>query len=208
MSETMQVKELQQRLGVPYRLVRYVLEENHLPLGVERNPSRGRHRQLTTAQAFWLGLVLKLSEAGIAAPRAAVLARQTQELLTGAFAAHTLDPHFDPFGGKLVATLNWYVEVAEGKRLRITAEPPSQPGRQYHTAWAPLAGLSPESVGDAEPVVLTRINLSRMAELLQGEAAADRRPAPPHSEEVAEAAPPPAAPAPEPAIPDRRSIVL
>ena len=56
----MKVGELCERLDVSYRDARYVLEEGILPKGVDENPGKGDHRDLTNDQAFWLAIVLLL----------------------------------------------------------------------------------------------------------------------------------------------------
>src|SRR4051794_24972461 len=72
--DLIQLRDLCRRLGVAYRDARYVCERDWLPQGVAREPGRGNHRELTAAQAMWLGVVLKLKAAGVKTPLAAQVA--------------------------------------------------------------------------------------------------------------------------------------
>ena len=62
---TVQMGEICRRLAVRERDARYVLEQGHVPEGVDGAPESGNHRQFGPRQAYWLGMVLKLKAIGI-----------------------------------------------------------------------------------------------------------------------------------------------
>src|SRR5436190_3591760 len=109
----MKVGELCQRLNVPYRHARYVLEEGILPRGVEESPGRGEHRDLTSAQAFWLGIVLKLKQNGIKALLAGKIADFAHEGVRGIGSNLGWDHGFNPFLGKFDTEHQWFVDIGD-----------------------------------------------------------------------------------------------
>jgi len=162
--QTLRVGDLCRRLHVPYRHVRYVLEENLLPLGVDSDPARGHHRELTPAQAFWLGIVLRLKASGVAAPRAAHIAAVTQSLFIKLDTTRH-DPNFAPFAGRLQAKLNWFMEIGDLQWFRILAERDKPLERVVPGEWVSWSGEVPKGQGPP-PVVSVRVNLTRLAQLL------------------------------------------
>jgi hypothetical protein len=164
--QTLRVGELCRPLDVPYRQVRYILEEDILPLGVDPAPARGNHRQLTAAQAFWLGIVLKLKASGVAAPRAATIASVTKGLFTKTVDMTRYDPDFAPFAGRLRAKLNWYMELGDLRWFRILAEREKPLTRVFPGVWLPWNADFSVPVGDRTPVVSLRVDLTRLAQLL------------------------------------------
>lgn len=71
----MQIGELAERLDVPYREVRYVLEQGFVPPKAEKQPGKGSHRQLDSEQVIWLAILLSLKKNGLAVPAAAKIAK-------------------------------------------------------------------------------------------------------------------------------------
>src|SRR4051812_15436256 len=114
--------ELCRRLDVPYRHARYVLEEGLLPEGVDPDPERGHHRQLTTAQAFWLGIVLKLKRSAVKAPLAARIADFTKETVRAVSQNLNWDSTFPPFDGRLEPRNRWYVDVGDLTYIRLATD--------------------------------------------------------------------------------------
>ena len=47
-----------------------MLEQGHVPSGVQEAPDSGNYRQFGPGQAFWLGMVLKLKQAELKTPLA------------------------------------------------------------------------------------------------------------------------------------------
>ncbi|MBL8795461.1 MAG: MerR family transcriptional regulator [Planctomycetia bacterium] len=155
--------ELCRRLGVPYRQARYVLEEDILPPGVDPAPDRGNHRQLSSEQAFWLGIVLKLKEAGMKTPLAATMA----SLTAGIFARVDLrkyDPEFEPFRGRLHARLNWYAELGDLRFIRLRAEREKPREALLDGTWFPIDGKKAKE--QPSPVVRIQVDLSQIGRLL------------------------------------------
>jgi hypothetical protein len=165
--QTLQLGELCRRLGVPARRARYVLEQKILPDGVDPDPDRGNHRQLTLGQAYWLGIVLKLKEAGMSAPRAACAANAMEGAFTALGGKLMQDPHFNPFYGLLNTTCHWFVEIGDSKYVRLSfmSDPPTE---RPLMSWV----LVDENKIDlfARPVVRIRVYLSGLAALLGGHA--------------------------------------
>jgi hypothetical protein len=159
----MQLGELCERLGIPYRQARYVLEENILPPGVEQAPQRGNPRELTLDQAFWLGIVLKLKECGMKAPTANMVASLTAGMF-GRADVRRWDTSFAPFQGRLTSNLNWYVELGDLRYIRLVAE--SANGETvYRGDWLPLDLSRPTM--DVTPIVSIRVDLTQIARLLR-----------------------------------------
>ena len=155
--------ELCRRLGVPYRQARYVLEEDILPPGVDPAPNRGNHRQLTVEQAFWLGIVLKLKEAGVKTPLAATMASLTAGIM-GKVDLRQYDPEFEPFRGRLLAKLNWYAELGDLRLIRLRAERERPWKVVFDGTWFPIDGK--QSKEKPSPVVRIQVDLSQIGRLL------------------------------------------
>jgi hypothetical protein len=161
----MQLGELCQRLDVPYRHARYILERGILPGGVDRNPDRGNHRQLTSAQAFWLGIVLKLKESGVRAPLAGQIADYAEESVRTISQGLSWEPGFQPFEGWLETERQWFVDVGDLHYIRIVTD--ANPSRRglYDFDWSEIGKRKRAEV---TPVVILRLDLARMARLLRG----------------------------------------
>ena len=67
--------------GFDNRETRYVLEQGHVPKGVEQSPNTGHHRQFGPGHSFWLAIVLKLKQAGVKTPVAADVADYTNRAI-------------------------------------------------------------------------------------------------------------------------------
>ena len=109
----MKIGELAQRLGVPYRNVRYVLEQGHQPAGTETNPGRGALGSSTAKQTFWLALVLILKPNGLRLPLAAKIAedlRLSMRVFTGNLVGMAA---LIPFLGRFETQHEWYLDIAE-----------------------------------------------------------------------------------------------
>jgi hypothetical protein len=161
----MQVGELCERLGVPYREVRYVLERGILPRGVEEKPGRGLHRDLNAGQAFWLGLVLVLKQAGVTAPLAREIADYCRMHHRGVAQHEGWDWNFQPFSGKLQTEELWLVEIADGRYMRLaTTANPSHQGL-YRFPWSEIG--KNKAIENVKPVTIITVDLSRLADLLR-----------------------------------------
>lgn len=161
----MQLGELCERLEVPYRHARYILERGILPGGVDRNPDRGNHRQLNSAQAFWLGIVLKLKESGVKAPLAGQVANYAEESVRTITQSLNWEPSFQPFAGWLETARQWFVDVGDLRYIRIVTDAnPSHQG-PYEFEWLVIGTKKQARV---TPVVILRLDLARMARLLRG----------------------------------------
>lgn len=160
------VGELCQRLKVPYRHVRYVLERGFLPDGVDPSPERGNHRVLHAEQAFWLGVLLKLKQAGMKTPMAAKVADFTMRGLRAVAQNLNLDRHFAPHLGKLQTEYQWYVDIGDLRYVRIATT--AEPSRRLHEYnWILLR--TKEDARDATPIVILRLDVGRLAAMLNEE---------------------------------------
>src|SRR5262249_37301211 len=117
-AEPFQLRELCTRLGVSYRDARYVCEKGWLPAGVAPQPGRGNHRQLTPAQAVWLGIVLRLKACGLTTRAAARVAARA-ERVRGMTRNLGWDWPFAPFDGALETDRRWYLEVGDVRLVRF-----------------------------------------------------------------------------------------
>lgn len=160
----MQIGELAERLSVPYRDVRYVLEQGIVPEGVEESPGRGDHRQLSPAQGFWLAIVLALKQNGIRTPLARQIADFAQAGVRGISANLSWDPGFNPFQGMFATDHQWYVDVGDLKYLRMATT--ANPSRQRLDEF-PWMLIGKHKTVEVAPVVIIRLDIRRLAELLK-----------------------------------------
>jgi hypothetical protein len=162
----MRVSDLSERFGVPYRDVRYVLEQGVLPVGVDESPGRGEHRDLTPVQAFWLAIVLVLKQNGVKVPVAGRVADFAKRGVKGVARSANWEYSFDPFAGKFDTDNGWWVEVGDLKYIRlVTTANPSVDG-PFEFDWIKLSDNS--AATDADPIVTVRLDLTRLARLLGG----------------------------------------
>lgn len=162
----MRVGELCQRLDVPYRHARYILEERILPPGVDINPGRGEHRQLDAAQAFWLGIVLKLKESGVKAALAGDIATFARNGIRGIAQRLSWDHDFEPFLGWFKTSAQWFVDIGDLRFVRIaTSANPSRGGKLEEFPWSRIGAKETVEVA---PVVIIRLDLTRLAQMLSG----------------------------------------
>jgi len=160
-----QLGELCRRLDVPYRHARYVLEEGLLPEGVDAGPERGHHRQLAPAQAFWLGIVLKLKQSAVRAPLAARIADFAKEAVRAVTQNLNWERPFSPFDGRLETEGRWYVDVGDLQYIRLaTDRHPSVEGL-YEFPWRHVDRRA-EAKG-VEPAVLIRVDIARIARMIR-----------------------------------------
>lgn len=169
-AEPIQLGELCRRLDVPYRHARYVLEEGLLPEGVEPDPERGHHRQLTPAQAFWLGIVLKLKQSAVRTPLAARIADFAKEAVRGVTQNANWERNFSPFDGKLTTENRWYVDVGDLTYIRLVTD--TNPGVEglYEFPWRYVDRR--ETVQGVMPAVLIRVDIARIGRLIRGHGSA------------------------------------
>lgn len=162
----LQIAELARRLDVPYRHVRYVLEQGILPKGVSENPGRGEHRVLSSQQAFWLAMVLVLKENGINAPLAGEIARHAQRAIPGAAANASWDPFFNPWQGRFDTQHEWYFDIGDLRYMRLaTTAYPSSEGL-HEAMWSTIA-RSPRPAREAKPLVVIRVDIAQLGRRLQ-----------------------------------------
>jgi len=162
----MKLGELCTRLDVPYRHARYALEEGILPKDAAAGPGRGEHRDLDFAQAFWLGIVLKLKSSGVKTPMAGQIADYAREAVPTMARNLGWDYLFDPFGGKFDTDEQWYIDIGDLTYIRVatTANPSSQ--GLHEERWSYIAKR--RAAPDAAPVVIIRVNINRLAAMLGG----------------------------------------
>lgn len=162
----MKVGEFCDRLGVPYRHVRYVLEEGILPKGVAVEPGRGEHRDLDPVQAFWLGIVLKLKESGVKTPLAGQIADFARDGVRGVAGNLNWEHGFNPFLGRFETANRWYVDIGDVTYVRIaTTANPSHDGL-YEFPWSVIGKRQTDE--HAAPVVIIRLDIARLAAMLRG----------------------------------------
>jgi hypothetical protein len=158
--------ELCRRLDVPYRAARYILEEGLLPEGVDPDPDRGNHRRLSPAQAFWLGIVLKLKLSAIKTPLAAQIADFAKRVVRGVSRNENWDPRFSPFDGDLETEYRWLIDVGDLRYIRLVTDAcPSKEGL-FEFPWSHVGRVA--TAKDADPTVLIRVDIGRIARLLRG----------------------------------------
>ena len=159
-----QIGELCRRLDVPYRVVRYVLEEGCIPEGADLAPERGNHRLLSGGQAFWLAVLVKLKQCGFRTAVAKQIADRAQEHLRGIAQNLSYDPGFHPFRGRFQTDHQWFVEVGDAKYVRVlTSCNPSGGGQLEAYPWQ---RIGERKTVEVDPVVIVGLNVARLAEML------------------------------------------
>jgi hypothetical protein len=162
----LQLGEFCRRLGIPERAARYAFEQGCYPEGVDEAPGKGDHRQLTAGQCVWLAVLLRLKESGLKLPLARVIADRTRDGVRGVARQLNWDGGFAPFDGRLATAHQWYVEVGDSTHMRLVTDAnPSHRGL-YEFDWVALAGRKGEKA--IRPVVVIRVDLTRIAELVRG----------------------------------------
>jgi hypothetical protein len=167
---TVQLKDLCRRLNVRDRDARYVLERGFVPDGVDKAPDRGNHRQFDSRQAFWLAMVLKLKQVGLKTPTAAAVANYAEQAVRTVTQNLNWDFSFLPSVGKFDTDHRYFVEVGDGTYIRfVTDANPSVDGLDFFD-WHPVMGAR-RPVKNVDPCVILRLDLSRIAAMLQDPAA-------------------------------------
>lgn len=159
----MKIHELAQRLGVPYREVRYVLEQGHVPPGADKDPGRGEHREFSPGQVYWLAILLLLRTAcGMRTPFAAEVTENIRRGLDQ-LSFFVGEDSFNPFRGKLDTRRDWAIEIGDGKHMRPGSR--TSPGSTWD--WLPWTNLewSMQSKNYL-PLVTVRIDLREVARRL------------------------------------------
>jgi hypothetical protein len=165
--EIMQIGELAQRLGVPYRSVKYVLERGAADRWVKRTPGTGHHRDMSGGESFALGLLLLLKQNGLRLPFARHVVGLIEEGVRGVAQALGWESLFQPFRGELKTEHEWVVEIGDSKTVRLgTNANPSRAGRMEYFDWVTV-GKRRRVLKDFQPCVTICIDLSRLAELVR-----------------------------------------
>jgi len=163
----MQIGELARRIDVDYRAIRYVLERRHADSWIRAPRGRGHHRDLNTGEAFAVALLVKLKQAGLTGPKAEQFVNDVAEAVRGVARRLSWDPRFNPFAGDLVTDREWLAEVGDQRAWRIlTNANPSLGGRLEVFGWFAIAKRR-RALPDFRPVVVVRLDLSRLAERLR-----------------------------------------
>ena len=163
----MRVGELVERLQVPYRDVRYVLEQGVLPPGVEESPGRGEHRDLDAAQSFWLAIVLMLKRNGVRVPDAQRIADFARQGIRGITQNANWEYTFEPFLGRLETENQWYLDIGDLQYIRVaTTANPSIQGFDVFP-WVVIA--TRKQAPTATPIVTLRLDLSALARMMAGD---------------------------------------
>jgi hypothetical protein len=169
-----QIGELCLRLGVPYRDARYVLEEDLLPRGVESNPDRGNHRQLTPGQAFWLGMVLRLKASGVKTPLAAKIAHSAMVAVQTASRRFNWEHGFSPFQGELETNHQWFVEIADLRYIRLVTNAKRSQKGLFAFDWFRLGQR--QASKRVRPLIVIRVDLAELGRLLASSTAVSNKP--------------------------------
>ena len=152
-------------LEVRNRDARYVLERGHVPPGISPSPGSGEHRDFSSRQAFWLGMVLKLKEAGLKTP----LATQIADYVYHSKWIQDQWPvwHLQYFLTDLCydADKQCFVEVADSKYIRLATNDRLNTYGLPCFAWQQIEkrGVPIENV---RPFVLLRLDLLQIASRL------------------------------------------
>ena len=166
--KAMQLGELCSRLNVPYRHLRYILEQGILPKGVDADPGQGEHRDIEPQQAFLIGIVIYLKQNGIRTPLAGKIADYAIEAVRWAVGYGLgWDHRMHPYWGIFETDHQWYVDVGDLTYVRVvTTANPSKGGALEEFPWSPIGKRV--NAPDAKPIVIIRLDLARLAHMLHG----------------------------------------
>ena len=154
------------RVNVDEREVRYILERGFVPDGVRKSPATGNHRTFDPGQAFWLAMVLKLKQSGMKTPLAASVADYATEALRGITQNLGWDWRFMPAKGWFDTEHLYFVDVGDLQYVRLVTNACPSQERLYEFDWHPVQGKR-EPVKNAEPYVIVRLDLTRIARLFR-----------------------------------------
>lgn len=163
MSMTIRLGEICKRLRIPERDGRYVLEQGFVPKGIGKTPRSGNHRQFDSAQAFWLALVLKLKESGIPVPLAATMVDHGLQVLKVVTQNLNWDSRFLPSAGRFDTDRQYFLEIGDKKYVRLMTDAnPSGGGQLEALPWRD-ANDARKVVGNQNPYLVMRLDLTRVA---------------------------------------------
>jgi len=160
---TIQLGQFCAALRVRPRDARYILEQGYVPLGVDVAPNSGTYRQFDPRQAFWLAMVAKLKESGVAVPLGAKIADYCERSLRTVARNLGWDPRFGPDLARLETEHQYFAEIAERRFIRIGSDAaPGAAGQVRFFDWHRIGrGLKP--VRDLRPCVVLRLDLAEIA---------------------------------------------
>jgi hypothetical protein len=160
-----QLGDLCELLDVDQREVRYILEQGHVPKGVEENPKTGNWREFGPDHAFWLAIVVKLKQAGMKMPLAAQIADVVKQGMLRMSQNLSWDPTFLPMRGWFETDHQHFVDIGDLEFIRLVTDAnPSHEGL-YEFPWQPIAR---RGIFDTEfrPFVVHLIDITHIASLL------------------------------------------
>ena len=162
---TIRLADFCRLFAVDDRQVRYILEEGHIPQGVERQPSTGNRREFGPGHAFWLAIVLKLKQTGLRTALAAEVADIANKVVRAAAQNFGWDPQFWPAGGYFVTKHRYFLDIGDLEFVQLTTDCyPSKVGL-YECGWGPIKGRTTAPL-KIRPFVNLRVDLARIAATL------------------------------------------
>lgn len=163
----MRLAELINRLDAPPRTVRYVLERGLAAEWVHKADGSGNHRDFTLGEAFSLGVLVKLREAGLRPAATVSAVRLIREVVTGFAQRLVWDYEFKPFSGALSTQNEWRVEAGDMKAVRVgTTASPSRAGNFEYSNWFSISDRMRELKGFS-PLVTISLDLRLLSNRLQ-----------------------------------------
>lgn len=148
------------RLQIPERRARYILEQGHVPPGIEKTPDSGNHRRFHPDQALWLAVVVTLKDLGIKTPVAAEIASTTDQIIRGApadCARNGVQPALSQLSPPC------WLEIAEAKYIRLIL-------RELQSDWCSRmpCGHYVAAGSEFRPRAVVRLDLSLIAQQVAG----------------------------------------
>jgi hypothetical protein len=157
------LRDICSHLSVDYNGARYALARGILPPGIDPDPGRGRHRAFSQDQAFYLATALKLKEIGLTLPRIQEIVPWTRKIQEWSYNAG-FDPSFEPFTGGLQTQSQWFLDVGDGRVVRLRTDAgPSNPAMES-SPWVTIS--SRREAPNAKPSVIISIDIAEIARLL------------------------------------------
>jgi hypothetical protein len=163
--ERLKLQAICERIGADYDDARYTMAKGAIPKGVSSEPGKGNHRVFGSRDAFMVAIILKVRAAGVSTSIAKQVAEWSTSIQTMAVNLGW-DWQFAPFSGRLHSDQEWYVEIGDVRFARVvTNSCPSNSGYEA-TPWKDMT--TGRENRTARPAVIFRVDIVRIAQLLNG----------------------------------------
>lgn len=161
MNESFDLAAIADRIGVPVRRLRYIVDQGLLPGGTPSGKGRGSARRYLPFEAFGIACAAWMLKAGLRR----ALVRDCLKLLCSPKEFGSRDPRRVPLYSAFWAQEVVRLEVGDWVNVRLVGTR-DNPNEGYSTGWRQVSTGAP--VGPYEPDVLVSINTASLRNQLTG----------------------------------------